>query len=73
MSMKHATIYGICLGLLSGIIVALLFNLNLADAAYRTLILSVSGGWMGMLLALLQSILQPPEHNPSEHSGKTQP
>jgi len=73
MSIKHATIFGICLGLLSGIIIALLFNLDLADSAYRTLILSVSGGWMGMLLALLHSILQPAEESPTESTGKPQP
>ncbi len=73
MSVQHATIYGICLGLLSGIIVALLFNLDLADSAYRTLILSISGGWMGMLFALLQSILQPNEENATENMVKRQP
>jgi len=73
MSIQHATVCGICLGLLSGIIIALLFNLGLADSAYRTLILSVSGGWMGMLLALLQSILQSSDENPVKNTGKPQP
>ncbi|MDX8392188.1 MAG: hypothetical protein R8K53_06445 [Mariprofundaceae bacterium] len=70
MNIRGATVYGICLGLLSGIIITLLFNLDLANAAYRTLILSISGGWMGMLLAWLYSLLQPEAEKANELAGK---
>jgi len=70
MNTHYATAFGICLGLLSGIVITLLFDLDLADAAYRTLILSIGGGWMGMLLAWLNSLLQPETESTAEQVEK---
>jgi len=73
MNVRDATVYGICLGLLSGMVITLLFDLDLADAAYRTLILSIGGGWMGMLLAWLNSLLQPETEEAAEQVEKYRP
>jgi len=61
MPIHFATLYGACLGLLAGAAITLLFNLDMSDSVYRTGILTISGAWMGMLLAWLNTLL--PEHN----------
>lgn len=67
MPMHLASLYGACLGLLAGIVIALLFDLDMADSIYRTSILSVCGAWMGLLLAWLNTLL------PSAQSKSAQP
>jgi len=64
MPMHLASLYGACMGLLAGIVIALLFNLDMADSIYRTTILTVCGAWMGLLLAWLNTLL--PEHHADE-------
>jgi len=61
MPIHFAALYGACLGLLAGAAITLLFNLDMSDSIYRTGILSISGAWMGMLLAWLNTLL--PDHN----------
>jgi len=70
MPVHFATLYGACLGLLAGIVITLLFNLDMTDSIYRTSILSVSGAWMGLLLAWLNSLLQPGPKEALQRSDK---
>jgi len=64
MPMHLASLYGACMGLLAGIVIALLFNLDMGDSIYRTSILTVCGAWMGLLLAWLNTLL--PNHKADE-------
>jgi len=72
MPMHLATLYGACLGLLAGIVISLLFNLDIADSIYRTSILTVCGAWMGLLLAWLNSLLPVHAEQGSAHEGAGQ-
>lgn len=72
MPMHLATLYGACLGILAGIVISLLFNLDIADSIYRTSILTVCGAWMGLLLSWLNSLLPAPHAGQESHEGAGQ-
>jgi len=65
MQPSHAAVCGGVAGLLLGVIIAIINDLQLADAAYRLLILAMSGAWMGSILATLDDLLMPDSHNDS--------
>jgi len=67
MPMHLASLYGACMGLLAGVVIALLFNLDMADSIYRTGILTLCGAWMGLLLAWLNTLL--PDHSADKHQS----
>lgn len=68
MSPRSAALCGACIGLLPGIAIAMILNLDMADAAYRITMLSVGGGWMGMLLAWLNDLLHPSQSPARAHT-----
>lgn len=72
MPVIYASLYGMTLGLLSGLVIALLFNLNASDAAFRMLVLAIGGGWIGMLLAWLNSLLPQPTGEETEMDRQRQ-
>ena len=59
MPTRHAAACGGVAGLLLGVFIALLTDMQVADAAYRLLILAMSGAWMGAILAMLNDLLMP--------------
>jgi len=59
MPTHHAAACGGIAGFLLGVIIALIYDMQIADAAYRLLILSLSGAWMGCILAILDELLMP--------------
>jgi len=65
MSTSHAATCGGVAGLLLGVIIALINDMQLADAAYRLLILAMCGAWMGSILATLNDLLMPDNHTGS--------
>lgn len=73
MPMHLASLYGACLGLLAGIVIALLFDLDMADSIYRTSILSVCGAWMGLLLAWLNTLLSPARNKSAQPGDESSP
>jgi len=65
MPTSHAAACGGIAGLLLGVIIALINDMQLSDAAYRLLILAMSGAWMGSILATLNDLLMPDSHSGS--------
>jgi len=55
----HAAACGGIAGLLLGVFIALLNDMQVADAAYRLFILAMCGAWMGSILAVLNDLLMP--------------
>jgi len=56
---SHAAACGGIVGILLGAFIALIYGLPINDAAYRLGILTLSGAWMGSILALLNEFLTP--------------
>jgi len=63
---RHAAACGFSIGLLTGIAIAMFLNLEIADAAYRIIVLAIGGAWMGILLACLNDLLLPSQNRNSE-------
>ncbi|OIO68432.1 MAG: hypothetical protein COW19_03815 [Zetaproteobacteria bacterium CG12_big_fil_rev_8_21_14_0_65_55_1124] len=59
MPTHHAAACGGIAGLLLGVIIALINDMQVTDAAYRLLILALGGAWMGSILAMLNALLMP--------------
>ena len=57
MPTRHAAACGGIFGFLLGVIIVLVYDMQVADAAYRLLILAMSGAWMGSILAWLDELL----------------
>ncbi|HCS13458.1 MAG: hypothetical protein COS82_09650 [Zetaproteobacteria bacterium CG06_land_8_20_14_3_00_59_53] len=70
MPMHLASLYGACLGLLAGVVITLLFNLEMADSVYRTGLLTVCGAWMGLLLAWLNTLLSAAQKKGAEQNKR---
>jgi len=66
MPSRHAAACGISIGLLTGIAIAMCLNLEVADAAYRIIVLAACGAWMGILLACLNDLLLPSQNRNRE-------
>lgn len=73
MRMHLASLYGACLGLLAGIVITLLFRLDMADSIYRTGLLSICGAWMGLLLSWLNTLLPAAHNKAAGHKDRTSP
>jgi len=71
--MYYAAIYGGITGLLLSVIIAFVYDIGLADAAYRSLILTMGGAWMGATLAGLDDLLSPLSAESSEHKREKHP
>lgn len=72
MPVYQASLYGATLGFLSGLVIALIFNLGFADAIFRSLILTIGGGWIGMLLAWLNALLPQTASEEADMDGQRQ-
>jgi len=59
MPARHAAACGGIVGLLLGVIVALVYDMQVTDAAFRLLILTLGGAWMGSILAGINGLLMP--------------
>jgi len=59
MPVPHAAACGGIVGILLGAFIALVCATPISDAAYRLGILTLSGAWMGSILALLNEFLTP--------------
>jgi len=55
----YAAACGGIVGCLFSFIIALIYDMGIADAAYRLLVLTISGAWMGTILAKLNGLLSP--------------
>jgi len=67
MPTHYAAIYGGIIGLLFGVVITLIYDIGIADAAYRSLILIMSGAWMGAILAGLNDLLSPRSDQYTSH------
>ncbi len=63
----YAAICGACTGLLAGFAISMLLNLGVSDAVYRIIVLTISGAWMGILLAWLDHLLTPSQTRADKH------
>jgi small basic protein len=57
MMVRYISAYGGIAGLLLGIVITLVYDLPISDAAYRLLVLSICGAWMGAILSWLNHLL----------------
>lgn len=57
MTVRDVSACGGIAGFLLGTVITLVYDMPLADAAYRLLILSVCGAWMGALFSWLDHLL----------------
>jgi small basic protein len=57
MMVRYVSAYGCIAGFLLGIVITLVYDLPVNDAAYRLLILSICGAWMGAILSWLDHLL----------------
>ena len=67
MPSRHAAACGFSIGLLTGITISMLLKLDMVDTVYRSIVLAVSGAWMGGLLACLNDLLHPSQERVPEH------
>ena len=59
MPARHAAACGGIVGLLLGVIVAFVYDMQMTDAAFRLLVLTLGGAWMGSILAGIDGYLMP--------------
>lgn len=57
MNRSHAAATGAVIGILFALAICIFMDFPLSDLLFRTLILGISGAWMGWLLALLDELL----------------
>lgn len=73
MTVRHAGTYGGATGLLLGIVVVLVCNVPIAEAAYRLLALAMCGALMGAMLVWLDTLLPRAEERKPTEAGRWQP
>ncbi len=57
MHTTHASVCGAITGLLLGCAICLIQNIAVSDALFRIFVLTLSGAWIGMLLAWLDQLI----------------
>lgn len=57
MRVAHAGMLGASAGFLLACAICLLFNIGLTDSILRILVLTLAGGWIGILLSWLNQLL----------------
>lgn len=70
MMAKHAAIAGASVGILSGIAICTVIDASLSDTLFRSAILAVGGGWMGVLLVWLNELLTPSHGDRLSHGRR---
>ncbi len=67
MQVKYAAVAGLSIGLLAGVAICTVIGTSLSDMLFRTLILAISGAWMGVLLVWLNDLLTPADQGGMPH------
>lgn len=65
MKARYISAYGGIAGFLLGTVITLVYDMPLADAAYRLLTLSICGAWMGAIFSWLDHLLPQSEGHDS--------
>ncbi|MDX8384374.1 MAG: hypothetical protein R8M45_09850 [Ghiorsea sp.] len=66
MHLSHATMLGAISGACLGFAICMFNDITLVDTLFRMVVLSIGGAWIGFLLAWLNIILPPAEHQEHE-------
>lgn len=73
MKTSQAASLGAAAGFLTGFAICLLLNIGLTEALMRMLVLTLAGGWIGVLLSWLNQMLpQSPESGSGQNQERTQ-
>ena len=73
MPTRYAAIYGGAIGFLFSVVIVLIYDIGIVDAAYRSLILTMVGAWIAATLAGLDDLLSPSSADNRERKRENHP